>query len=128
MFLDLIFEHYPLVAQSLISGSLLLGIVLVWWGKWRELPVAPVRFALFYLLLVVLGLSTDLKYVSGIGVAVVIAQWWIVGSVKRYFSTGALALLAVPALLSSWVLILNHGYTDRGLELMGHWQGIKLPL
>lgn len=118
---DFIFEHYVGVAQITIAGVLPLMLVAVLLtrktGKLRAVGVG----LLAYLVIVVLGMSGNIKHLSLIGVGHALIAIAIAALAARHLNVRAGWLLVVPCFFIVVVVLFNVANDDIGLELMGRW-------
>jgi hypothetical protein len=97
-----VFDHYVPVAQITIASILPLMLVA-------------------YIAVVALGMSSDIKHLSPIGIAHALIAFAIAVLAARRLSVRAGWLLLVPCLLMLVVVLFNLANDDVGLELMGRW-------
>jgi len=118
---DFIFEHYVSVAWPAIAIVLPLMLVAVLFtrrtGRLKAVAVALVT----YLAIVVLGMSSDIKHLSLIGVAHALIAFGIAALAVEYLKVWAGWLLFVPCFFIAIVVIFNIVNQGMGLELMGRW-------
>lgn len=118
---NLIFEHYVIVSQITIAAVLPLMLVAVLvTRKTGRLGAAGVALVA-YVAIVALGMSTDIKHLSLIGIAHALIACGIAWLAARYVAVRAGWLLFVPCLFILVVVFFNLANTDIGLELMGRW-------
>jgi hypothetical protein len=116
-----VFDHYVPVAQITIASILPLMLVAVLitrkTGRLRACALAFVA----YIAVVALGMSSDIKHLSPIGIAHALIAFAIAVLAARRLSVRAGWLLLVPCLLMLVVVLFNLANDDVGLELMGRW-------
>lgn len=118
---DLLFEHYVPIAITVVPAGLVLLTVgmLVFPAKRRVIDC--LSSMLIYMVVVALGMSANIKFLSVIGYAHAATAFFIVILAIRSYKNRASWLLIIPCLLIFIVLIFNTVNEQRGLELMGRW-------
>ena len=118
---DLIFEHYVPVAQIAIAGALPLMLLAVLItrkdGRLKAAGLALVA----YVAVVALGMSSDIKHLTPIGVGHALIAFAIAALAAGHLRVRAGWLLVVPCFFILVVLLFNIAHENIGLELMGRW-------
>lgn len=116
-----IFEYYMGVAQITIAGVLPLMLVAVLLTtKGRRLRATSLALVA-YLAIVALGMSSDIKHLSPIGIAHALIAFVIAILAARELGVRAGWLLMVPCFFILVVVLFNMANENVGLELMGRW-------
>lgn len=116
-----VFEHYVGVAQITIASALPLMLVAVLitrkTGRLRAATVALVA----YIAIVALGMSSDIKHLTPIGIAHALIAFAIAAMAARHLQVRAGWLLLIPCFFIFVVVVFNLLNEGIGLELMGRW-------
>ena len=116
-----VFEHYVGVAQITIAVALPLMLVAVLitrkTGRLRAAAVALVA----YIATVALGMSSDIKHLTPIGIAHALIAFAIAAMAARHLQVRAGWLLLIPCFFIFVVVVFNLLNEGIGLELMGRW-------
>lgn len=116
-----IFEHYVPVAQITIAGALpLMLVALLITRKTGRLGAAAVALVA-YIAVVALGMSSDIKHLSPIGIAHALIAFAIASLTARQLKVRAGWFLLVPCIFILVVVLFNLANEGVGLELMGRW-------
>lgn len=118
---SVVFDHYVPVAQITIAGALPLMLVAVLITRKTGRLGAAALALVAYLAIVALGMSSDIKHLSPIGIAHALIAFAIAVFVARQLKVRAGWLLLVPCLFILVVVLFNLANEDIGLELMGRW-------
>lgn len=118
---EFIFQHYVLFAQLAISLSLLLVLIGVGFNAKKDKIKRVTITFLSYLGIVSLGMSSDIKHLSYIGIAHGLIALTLAYSSVRYLALKSAYLLYVPCLFILLVVLFNLFNQNSGLELMGRW-------
>lgn len=118
---EFLFEHYVIASQIAIAGVLpVMLVAIAITRKTARLQAAAVAF-IAYLAIVALGMSSDIKHLTLIGVVHALIAFAIAAFAARYLKVGAGWLLMVPCFFILVVVLFNLANEDIGLELMGRW-------
>ena len=118
---DLIFEHYVPVAQIAIIGALPLMLLAVLITRTDGRLKAAGLALVAYVAIVALGMSSDIKHLTPIGVGHALIAFTIAALAARRLRMRAGWLLIVPCFFILVVVFFNIANTGIGLELMGRW-------
>ena len=118
---DFVFDHYVGVAQITIACVLPLTLVAVVLTRKTGKLQATALALVAYLAIVALGMSSDIRHLSPIGIAHALIAFAIAVLVARQLKVHAGWLLLVPCLFILVVVLFNLANEDIGLELMGRW-------
>ena len=118
---DWIFEYFFHVSSlTILAGMLFLVLGMLLWpasNRWKDAGLALV----IYIAIVALGMSSNIKHISPVGMAHALIACAIAWLAIRHYGNRVSYLFLVPCFFMVVVIVFNLSSEGRGLELMGRW-------